>query len=192
MIGENLLTVLKQLGAIKTGHFQLTSGLHSAQYCQCAAVFEYPQMAGKIVEQLIPLLTQAIDTVIAPAVGGINFGYEVARQLQCRFIFAEREQGKMTLRRGFSLQPQEKVLVVEDVVTTGGSVREIIEIVGQNGAQVQAVAALVDRSGGKADFPVPFIPLLRLSIDTYQPDQCPLCSAGQPLTKPGSRMLSQQ
>src|SRR5690606_5337237 len=118
---QELLEKFKELGVLKTGHFRLTSGLHSAQYMQCAAVFEYPKAAEEIVKLLIPKLPQDIDTVMAPAIGGINLGYEVARILGCRFVFAEREQGKMVLRRGFALTPGERVLVVEDVVTTGGS-----------------------------------------------------------------------
>ncbi|HKM18383.1 MAG: orotate phosphoribosyltransferase [Firmicutes bacterium] len=189
MTGQELLAKFRELGALKTGHFQLTSGLHSGQYMQCAAIFEYPKAASEIIKLLIPKLPQDIDTVIAPAIGGINLGYEVARALQCRFVFTEREQGKMALRRGFTLTAGEKVLVVEDVVTTGGSVREVIEIARCHGCLVQVVACLVDRSQGKVDFPAPFIPLMRMEIETFQPDQCPLCAANLPITKPGSRTV---
>lgn len=186
---KEIITLFKEIGALKTGHFQLTSGLHSQQYIQCAAVFERPTTAGKFVELLIPKLPQNIDTVVAPAIGGINMGYEVARTLDCRFIFAERQDGIMTLRRGFALTAAERVLVVEDVVTTGGSVKEVLEIVRQHGSKIAGVAALVDRSKGKADFGVPFVSLINLEIETYQPENCPLCSANIPLTKPGSRQV---
>lgn len=187
MTSQELLQEFIELGALKEGHFQLTSGLHSQQYVQCAAVFEYPNKAEKIVAELVKKLPRDLDTVIAPAVGGINLGYEVAKALNCRFIFAEREQGKMTLRRGFHLQPQERVLVVEDVVTTGGSVQEILEIAKNNYCRVQAVASLVDRSGGKVDFKAPYFSLLKLEIETYSPENCSLCKAGVPIMKPGSR-----
>lgn len=190
MTEQELLAKFKELGVLKTGHFQLTSGLHSAQYMQCAAVFEYPKIAAEIVELLIPKLPQDIDTVMAPAIGGINLGYEVARNLGCRFIFAEREQGRMTMRRGFTLTPGERVLVVEDVVTTGGSVKEVLEIARSCGCSVQGVGCIVDRSQDELDFQAPFVSLVRVAIETYQPDQCPLCLAGQPLTKPGSRDIN--
>lgn len=189
MTREELLSLFEELGALQTGHFQLTSGLHSGQYVQCAAVFEYPKIAGKIVEQLVGQLPTDIDTIIAPAIGGINLGYEAARSLGCRFIFTEREDGVMTLRRGFVLKPGEKVLVVEDVVTTGGSVKEVLEIARQHNCNIQGVASLVDRSQGKADFGVPFTPLISLTIETYRPEECPLCAAAQPITKPGSRKI---
>ena len=189
MTREELLSLFEELGALQTGHFQLTSGLHSGQYVQCAAVFEYPKIAGKIVEQLVGQLPTDIDTIIAPAIGGINLGYEAARSLGCRFIFTEREDGVMTLRRGFVLKPGEKVLVVEDVVTTGGSVKEVLEIVRRHNCKILGVASLVDRSQGKTDFGVPFTPLISLTIETYRPEQCPLCAAGQPITKPGSRNI---
>lgn len=190
MTEQELLEKFKELGVLKTGHFQLTSGLHSAQYMQCAAVFEYPKTAAEIVKLLIPKLPQDIDTVMAPAIGGINFGYEMARMLECRFVFAEREQGKMALRRGFTLAPGEKVLVVEDVVTTGGSVAEVLEIAKSHGCIIRGVACIVDRSRGRVDFQAPFVPLVRIEIEAYKPDQCPLCRAGQPLAKPGSRNIS--
>lgn len=190
MTEQELLEKFKELGVLKTGHFRLTSGLHSAQYMQCAAVFEYPKAAEEIVKLLIPKLPQDIDTVMAPAIGGINLGYEVARILGCRIVFAEREQGKMVLRRGFALTPGERVLVVEDVVTTGGSVKEVLEIARSCGCSVQGVGCIVDRSQDELDFQAPFVSLVRVAIETYQPDQCPLCLAGQPLTKPGSRDIN--
>jgi len=190
MTREELLTLFEKVGALQAGHFQLTSGLHSAQYIQCAAVFEYPKTAGKIVKQLVGQLPKGVDTVIAPAIGGINLGYEVARSLGCRFVFTERENGLMALRRGFALKPQERVLVVEDVVTTGGSVKEVLDIARQHNCTILGVASLVDRSQGKADFEVPFVSLLSMRIETYRPEECPLSTAGQPITKPGSRSSS--
>ncbi len=187
MNSEQITKVFQELGALKNGHFQLTSGLHSGQYMQCAAVFEQPYEANKIIEQLCQSLPKDIDTVIAPAIGGIAMGYAVASKLKKRFIFAERENDKMTLRRGFNLSPQEKILIVEDVVTTGGSVQEIIEIAIENQCSIQGVAALVNRSQGKADFQVPFTALLNMDIQTYQPHECPFCKAGKPIDKPGSR-----
>ncbi len=189
MTREELLALFEELGALQTGHFQLTSGLHSGQYVQCAAVFEHPKIAGRIVKQLLNRIPKDVDTVIAPAIGGITLGYETARSLGCRFIFAERENGVMTLRRGFSLKPQEKVLIVEDVVTTGGSVKEVLEIAWSYHCKILGVASLVDRSHGKADFGVPFTSLLTLTIETYKPQDCPLCATGEPITKPGSRAL---
>lgn len=188
MTKNEILAILEEQGAIQQGHFQLTSGLHSDQYCQCATLFEQPRVAAQVVAQLVPKLPSDIDTVIAPAIGGINMGYEVARALDCRFIFAERQDGEMVLRRGFALKPQERVIIVEDVVTTGGSVKEVLEIAKKNNCDIKAVAALVDRSKGKADFQVPFIPLIQLDILTYDPKECPLCLAEQPINKPGSRV----
>lgn len=187
MTNQEIINVMRNQGALKQGHFQLTSGLHSEQYVQCATLFEYPKIAAQIVAQLLPKLPSNIDTVIAPAIGGINMGYEVARALGCRFIFAERHQGEMVLRRGFALKPQERVIIVEDVVTTGGSVKEVLTIARENDCDIQGVAALVDRSKGQVDFQAPFISLVQLDIITYDPQECPLCATNQPITKPGSR-----
>lgn len=188
MTNQEIIAFLQEQGAIQEGHFQLTSGLHSDQYCQCATLFEQPTVAAQVVAQLIPKLPRDIDTVIAPAIGGINMGYEVARALGCRFIFAERQQGEMVLRRGFKLKPQERVIIVEDVVTTGGSVKEVLEIAKENNCNIKGVAALIDRSKGEANFQVPFIPLIHLDIFTYDPKECPLCVAKYPINKPGSRL----
>lgn len=187
MTREELLKLFEEIGVLQTGHFHLTSGLHSEQYMQCAALFEDPHTAARVIKVLIEKLPDGIDTVVAPAIGAINMGYEVARALGCRFIFAERENGLMTLRRGFALKPEERVLIVEDVVTTGGSVKEVVKIVTESGCDLKAVAAIVDRSQGKVDFGAPFIPLLAVNIETYRPDNCPLCALNKPTTKPGSR-----
>lgn len=183
---KELLNFLKKLGVIQTGHFQLTSGLHSSEYVQCAKLFEQPETASKVLKRLLVGLPKEIETVVAPAIGGITVGYELARLLKRRFIFAERQDGEMMLRRGFQISPQEKVLVAEDVVTTGGSVREVIDLVNTYEGQVLGVAAVMDRSGGKADFGVPFFAAAALNIDVYDPKECPLCASNQALTRPGS------
>ncbi len=183
----NVLELFSRLSVLKEGHFRLTSGRHSAKYMQCAALFEHPREAERVVAELLPKLPDAVDAVAAPAIGGILMGYETARALGVRSVFAEREEGRMTLRRGFSVQPGEKILLVEDVVTTGGSVREVMELLSEAGAKIVAVASIVDRSGGTAAFGVPFIPLVSVAIETYTPEECPLCRAGQPIVKPGSR-----
>lgn len=187
-MNENkLLDIFKDLGVLQTGHFQLTSGLHSGQYIQCAKLFEYPERASEVLSLLLPQLPQGTETIVAPAVGGITVGYELARLLGRRFVFAERQQGKMAFRRGFALAPGEKVLAVEDVITTGGSVQEVIDLARQAGAQVLGVAAVVDRSAGQAQFDVSLTSLLQVEIEVYQPEQCPLCAEGIPLSQPGSR-----
>ncbi|HHY10651.1 MAG TPA: orotate phosphoribosyltransferase [Firmicutes bacterium] len=183
---KGLLASLHKLGVIQTGHFRLTSGLHSPEYVQCAKLFERPQKASLVLQDLLDRLPGGIETVIAPAIGGITVGYELARLLKCRFIFAERENGRMALRRGFKISAGEKLLVAEDVVTTGGSVREVIDLIKTNGGSVLGVAAVMDRSGGQAAFRVPFWAAAELNIEVYEPASCPLCAADMPLTKPGS------
>lgn len=185
-----ILSLFRDMKILQKGHFLLTSGLHSAEYMQCAALFEYPKQAARVVVDLVSKLPTDIDTIIAPAIGGITAGYEIARSLGCRFIFTERQNGLMTLRRGFTLQSQDRVLVVEDVVTTGGSVQEVLDIVNKHNCDVKGVAAIVDRCQGKVKFNVPFISLVSIDIKTYQPHECPLCLAGKSLTQPGSRSIS--
>lgn len=187
MTKQEVLEIFAELGVLQTGHFQLTSGLHSEQYMQCAKLFEYPQRAGEIVESLLPQLPTGIETVVAPAIGGITVGYELAKLLGCRFIFAERQGGQMTFRRGFSLKPGERVLAVEDVVTTGGSIKEVMELARECGADILGVATIVDRSQGQVDFGVPFRSLLSVGIKAHEPTTCPLCAQGIPLHAPGSR-----
>jgi orotate phosphoribosyltransferase len=188
---DDILRRLRETGALLEGHFLLTSGLHSAGYMQCARVLQYPQhaevMGTGIAERVRDL---AIDVVMSPAIGGIVLGQEVARALGVRAIFGEREQGQMTLRRGFDLVPGERVLVVEDVTTTGGSVREVMEVARARGGDLVAAAAILDRSDGTATFPVPFHALATLSIETYTVDACPLCQRGSQPVKPGSRQVS--
>jgi len=174
--------------ALLNGHFLLTSGRHSNQYFQCAKVLQYPDKTETICQKISNYFrTYNFDTVLSPALGGIIVGQEVARQLGKRSIFAEREDNKLTLRRGFSLKEGEKVLICEDVVTTGGSVFELIDIVKNSGAELIGVGILVDRSNGKVNFGVPQVSSIQLEVVSYLPEECPLCKKGLELVKPGSR-----
>jgi orotate phosphoribosyltransferase len=185
---SEVLAILRRTGVFREGHFRLTSGKHSDLYLQCAQLFQYPEEGGRVGAALAGLFTdQPVDTVIGPALGGIIVAYEVARALGVRALFAERENGAMTLRRGFTLRAGERVLVVEDVLTTGGSVREVMDVVRQHGAVPVAVGALVDRSGGRVRFEVPHRVLVSLTSNIYDPEDCPLCRRGLPVVKPGSR-----
>jgi orotate phosphoribosyltransferase len=185
---DSVLDLFRRVGALLEGHFRLTSGLHSPGYLQCALVLQHPKEAercgGLLADRVRDLGAQV---VLSPALGGIVIGQEVARALGVRAIFAERQEGALTLRRGFSLTPGERVLVVEDVVTTGGSTRETIEVARAAGATVVAAAAIIDRSGGHQRLDVPFHALATVSLPTYAPESCPLCAAGVPVVKPGSR-----
>jgi orotate phosphoribosyltransferase len=190
MVQEQALEVFKKSGALLEGHFRLTSGLHSPNYFQCAKVLQYPEYAEKFCSEIaIHFRGQGIDAVISPAIGGIVVGQEVARLLGCRAIFAERETERMILRRGFEIAAGENVLAVEDVVTTGGSVKEVIALARAAGATIQGAAFIVDRSSGRAQFDVPFFAALKMEVVTYQPDDCPLCRQGLPVVKPGSRKV---
>ena len=187
---QDLLAIFKQTGALLEGHFQLTSGLHSPNYLQCALVLQYPKYAETAGQALAELFADdRIDVVAAPAVGGIIVAYETARALGVRAVFTEREAGVMTLRRGFRLIRGERVLVVEDVVTTGGSTRETIDAVVEAVGVVIGAGSLVDRSGGKADVGVRRLALLTLNVPTFDPSNCPLCEEGIPAIKAGSRGL---
>ncbi|MCS7081225.1 MAG: orotate phosphoribosyltransferase [Chloracidobacterium sp.] len=184
--------LLQETGALLSGHFLLSSGLHSPQYVQCARLLQFPTIAGQVgaaLAERFGRLGATPEVVVAPALGGIIIAHEVARALGVRCLFAEREQGVMTLRRGFELADGENAVVVEDVVTTGGSTRETMAVVVRAGARVSAVGAIIDRSGGRADFGVPFAALMALTIPTYHPNDCPLCQGDVPLVKPGSRAL---
>lgn len=187
---EEVLNIFKESEALLEGHFRLTSGRHSRQYMQCAKVLQYPHHAARLGEALAEFFRgQGIDLVIGPAMGGILVAHEVGKALGTKAIFTERENGEMKLRRGFELQPGQKVLVVEDVITTGGSVREVIEVVKAYGAEPVGVGVLVNRSGGKADFGVPLATLLEIEIESFDPESCPLCAEGIPAIKPGSRVV---
>ena len=183
------MQVFRDTGAYLSGHFRLTSGLHSNQYLQCALVLARPAIAERFGRELAGALKVAnVDLVVSPAVGGLIIGHEVARALGSRFIFTERDSaGKMTLRRGFSVSAGETAVVIEDVVTTGGSTREVIELLNAAGARVAAAASVIDRSGGHADVGVPRVALATLDVVAYPPDFCPLCQQGVPIEKPGSR-----
>ncbi|NIA28947.1 MAG: orotate phosphoribosyltransferase [Actinobacteria bacterium] len=188
MTKDEALEIFRASGALLEGHFRLTSGLHSSQYFQCALVLQYPQYAEKLCREIANhFIGQNIETVISPAIGGIVAGQEVARLLGTRAIFAERENEQMTLRRGFSLKKGERVLAVEDVVTTGGSLQEVITLAQKAGADVVGVGYIVDRSGGKTAFDVPAFPVFQMDVVAHQPDDCPLCKKGFPIVKPGSR-----
>jgi orotate phosphoribosyltransferase len=185
---QQLLSIFQETGALLEGHFQLTSGLHSPRYLQCALVLQHPKYAEMTGRSLAAHFSaEQIDIVVAPAIGGIVVGYETARAGGARALFTEREAGTMTLRRGFSINPGERVLVVEDVVTTGGSTRETIEAVRRAGGEVIGAGSLVDRSGGAVDLGVRRVALLTLDVPAYDPASCPLCEAGTPAIKPGSR-----
>ncbi len=178
----------RQTGALLEGHFLLTSGLHSAIYLQCALVLQHPRTAAEFGEEIASHFRDAaIQTVAAPAIGGIVIGHEVARALGGRFIWTERENGKMILRRGFSLAQGEKILVVEDVVTTGGSTRETIAVLQSLGADVRAAASIIDRSSGAADVGVPRMALATLDVPAVEPAVCEACLRGEQAIKPGSR-----
>lgn len=185
---KEIMRIFQNAGALLQGHFLLSSGLHSNQYLQCARVLENPLITEELCRALAERFKDvSISAVIGPAMGGIVLAYELARALGARALFAEREQGKMCLRRGFILSEGDKAIVAEDVITTGGSVKEVIELVKANGAEVIAVCALADRSQGKADFGVSCISLLKLKMENYAAQRCPFCKQGIELIKPGSR-----
>jgi orotate phosphoribosyltransferase len=197
---EELLKMFEAAGAIRHGHFELSSGLHSGTYVQCALVLQYPRFAEKLGQALAALFSNAtIDAVVSPAMGGLIIGQEVARALPepkkaigggVPALFVERDaSGMMTLRRGFSLAPDQHVLVVEDVWTTGGSTQEAIRVVEEAGARAVAAGALIDRSGGKLDFEVDAQSLIQLPIANYEEEDCPLCREGSAAIKPGSRFV---
>ena len=188
MTNEEVLAVFEETGGVLSGHFLLTSGRHSDRYMQCAKLFVSPEHSEKLCAELAKKLEGLkADYVVSPAIGGIIMGYEMARQLGCKNFFAERVDGKMELRRGFELPKGAKVICVEDVVTTGGSVKEVIALVKELGAEVLAVASIVDRSNGKVDFGVRYEALLSMDVKSYEAEECPICKTGLPLVKPGSR-----
>jgi len=180
--------ILEKSGALLTGHFLLSSGKHSPNYVQCAKIFEYPEYGEKVGEELARLIEKYNpEVIIGPAMGGIILSYVVGRKLGIRNMFSEREEGTMKLRRGFSIKPGERVAVVEDVVTTGGSTKEVIELVKKLDAEVVCVGTIIDRSSGKANFGIPFEKLISLNFPIFEPEDCPLCKSKIPVIKPGSR-----
>ncbi|MDQ3129356.1 MAG: orotate phosphoribosyltransferase [Acidobacteriota bacterium] len=188
MNSEQILEHFKQTDALLDGHFILSSGLHSPKYLQCALALQYPSDAAKFGQAIAKQFTDSnIETVASPAIGGLIIGYAAAQSLNVRFIWTERENGAMTLRRGFSVKENERILVVEDVITTGGSTRECIAALEKNGAKVVGAASVIDRSNGKAETGVPRIALASLEVSSYKPEDCPLCARGEIAVKPGSR-----
>ena len=189
----HVLKLFLETGAHLKGHFQLTSGMHSPEYLQCALVLQHPRHAetlGKALAKGVAALigTQRIDTVVSPAMGGLIIGHEVARALGARHIFTERDaEKKMTLRRGFEIKPGEAAVVIEDVITTGGSSAEVVGLLKAAGANVLAAGSIIDRSGGRADLGVPRMALATLGVVSWVPEACPLCAEGLPVVKPGSR-----
>lgn len=186
---EAILQIFIDAGALLQGHFLLTSGKHSDRYVQCAQVLKYPDRTEILMKALKARVKGPVDLVAGPAMGGVIVAYEMARQLGVPAIFTEREGGVMTLRRGFAVEPGQRVLVVEDVITTGGSVQETIDCIRSAGGIVEEAAVLVDRSGGEHVLQVPVVSLLELTIQTYEPQVCPLCRDSRPV-KPGSRNLA--
>jgi orotate phosphoribosyltransferase len=188
------MELFEQTGAYLRGHFRLTSGLHSGEYLQCAKVLAFPHFAERLGEQLAKAVKDSIggspvDVVVAPAIGGIVIGHEVARVLEARSLFTERDAGsnQMTLRRGFEVKPGERAVVIEDVITTGGSTKEVVQVLRSLQANVLAAGSIIDRSGGRADIGVNRVALEVLDPVTYDPEACPLCLQGIPVVKPGSR-----
>jgi orotate phosphoribosyltransferase len=185
---DEILAIFREHSALLEGHFILSSGLHSDRYIQCALVLQHPRVAEKLCSELAAKLRHlGASTVAAPALGGVIVAHEVARALGVRALFTERQDGVMTLRRGFSLKPGEPTLVVEDVITTGLSTRETIRCVEAAGGKVVGVGSLIDRSGGSADLGLPKAALATLAVQNYKPEDCPLCKSGIPAVKPGSR-----
>ena len=190
---DAVLDLFRSTGAYLQGHFRLTSGLHSPEYMQCALVLRHPAAAERLgrmlAEELQKSTGEKIGLVVSPALGGLIIGHEVARALGTPFLFTERdpETRKMSLRRGFTVDPGEKAVVVEDVITTGGSTQDVIAVLQAAGAKVLAAGSIIDRSGGRADVGAPRLALATLQVETHQPDDCPLCRQGIPVVKPGSR-----
>ncbi|WP_415238901.1 orotate phosphoribosyltransferase [Seleniivibrio woodruffii] len=190
MNADQVLELYKKHNALLEGHFLLSSGLHSDKFLQSELIMQHPDKVDAVIAELVVKLKDVeFDTIVSPAIGGIRFGYELARQMKKRTLFTERVEGQMTLRRGFSLAKGEKVLLAEDVITTGKSTKECINACIAAGADVIGVTCLIDRSGGKAEFDQPFIPLVQLDVKTYDPSVCPMCKEGTPAYKPGSRNL---
>lgn len=190
MTQERALEIFKEAGVLLEGHFRLTSGRHSNRYLQCAKLFRHTKYSEELCAALAEKFrNDGVEVVIGPAMGAVQMAYEVSRALGCENFFTERgEDGKMSLRRGFVVQPGQRVLVVEDVVTTGGSVREVMDLVKQSGGVIVGIGSIVDRTGGKIDFGVPYQAVVSLEVESWEPENCPLCKAGAPApVKPGSR-----
>jgi len=190
MTQDEVKELFKQNNALLNGHFKLSSGLHSDTYFQSALILQHPRQAEKLAKELAAKLAEnkiKADAVVSPAIGGIVIGHEMGRALGTRAVFTERVDGIVSLKRGFSVEKGEKILVVEDVITTGLSTREVIDALKKNGAEIVAVASLVDRSAGKVDFGIPRFSLLSLEVKNYKEEECPMCKTGSIAVKPGSR-----
>ena len=187
---EQALLMLKDAGVLLEGHFLLTSGRHSERYLQCAKIFKDTKLSETLCKELaVRLGDNKPDVVAGPAIGAILMSYEVSRHLSVPNIFAERENGEMVFRRGFSIEKGQRILVVEDVVTTGGSVKEVVKLIQDAGGIVMGIGAIVDRTGGKIDFGVPFYSVLSVEVESFEADNCPICKTGVPIVKPGSRSV---
>jgi orotate phosphoribosyltransferase len=190
---ESVIQLFRSTGAYLEGHFRLTSGLHSPNYLQSALVLRHPEAAERLgrhmAAELRKIVAEPVALVVSPALGGLIIGHEVARALGTPFLFTERdpETRKMSLRRGFSIQPGETAVVVEDVITTGGSTVDVVQVLSAAGAKVLAAGSIIDRSGGLADVGVPRVALATLQVAAHRPEDCPLCRQGLPVVKPGSR-----
>ena len=183
-----MLELFEKTGALLKGHFLLSSGRHSAEYLQCALVLQYPEYAQKLGEAIAAKFkSKRITCVAGPALGGVIIAHEVARALKVRCIFGERKDGKMTLRRGFQVGSKDSVLLVEDVVTTGGSIKELIDVIKSKNARIEGVGAIVDRSSGKIDLGCDFQSLVKVNVESFDKANCPLCKSGKQAVKPGSR-----
>jgi orotate phosphoribosyltransferase len=191
MTRDDVLDLFRRSGALLEGHFRLSSGLHSTGYLQCALVLQHPSDAEALGRALAARVRHLRPTVVlSPALGGVVIGHEVGRALGVRAMFAERQDGGLTLRRGFMIAETDRILVVEDVLTTGGSTRETMQVATAAGGHVVGAASIVDRSGGAAHFDLPFETLLDVELPAYPPDACPLCAKGLPVVKPGSRPVT--
>ncbi|MFL6374380.1 MAG: orotate phosphoribosyltransferase [Pyrinomonadaceae bacterium] len=193
MTQDEILDHFRKTNALLDGHFVLSSGLHSPTYLQCALALQKPADADTFAREIVNKMAldgtiAGIETVASPAIGGLVIGFAVAQAIGVRFIWTERQNGEMTLRRGFNVQKGEKILVVEDVITTGGSTRECMAVLEQRGAEIIAAASIVDRSAGRADVGVTRISLVSLDVPSYEPANCPLCANGSPAVRPGSRI----
>ena len=189
MTNEELMQILTETGAYQSGHFKLSSGLHSGNYIQCSQLLKFPRIAEKVCAEIGELFKdENIEMVVGPAIGGILVAYEVGRALNVPAIFAERENGVMTLRRGFHVEPGTRCVVTEDVLTTGGSAQEVVELLQSKGAEVVAATSIIDRTPGNTiKLKVPFKSLIQLNFPTHNPEECPMCKEGMPIQKPGSR-----
>ncbi len=188
MTENKVLSLMKELSALHNGHFLLSSGLHSDTYFQCAKILQFPELARELGAAMGDFFTDTPhDLVVSPAMGGILIGHEVARALGRRFVFSERKDGLMMIRRGFEIEEGEKVIIVEDVVTRGTSLLEVIKCVEDAGGVVTGLTSIIDRTGGEVELPMPLHSLARVKVETFQPENCPLCASGVEVVKPGSR-----